>query len=152
MKARGSILALGLCGITAQVAGPIPRRVNAGDPVEGGAGCAGKNGDGNGDGSLMWEQATTDINQDGVITPAPLGALIQDHGPDGVAWQEALKRCEDLHLAGQDDWRLPSARELESLLDYQRDEPYPSISSAFRAEPACYWTDHARALQALGGL
>jgi hypothetical protein len=37
---------------------------------------------------------------------------------DGVArtWQDALARCEGLSLAGFDDWRLPDARELESLV------------------------------------
>ncbi|MCP5493298.1 MAG: DUF1566 domain-containing protein [Leptospiraceae bacterium] len=35
-------------------------------------------------------------------------------------WKEALYFCEKLHFAGKDDWRLPNAKELHSIVDYTR--------------------------------
>jgi hypothetical protein len=42
-------------------------------------------------------------------------------GKDGrMDWQEALAWAEGLTYAGQSDWRLPNAKELQSLVDYGR--------------------------------
>ncbi len=38
----------------------------------------------------------------------------------GLDWQEALAWCEGLEVAGHDDWRLPGAKELQTLVDYSR--------------------------------
>jgi hypothetical protein len=35
-------------------------------------------------------------------------------------WEEALDYCEGLDLGGQTDWRLPNAKELQSIVDYDR--------------------------------
>jgi hypothetical protein len=39
----------------------------------------------------------------------------------------ALLYCEELTLAGHDDWRLPNVRELLSILDYGRLPPVDSV-------------------------
>jgi hypothetical protein len=54
---------------------------------------------------------------DGTVLDAATGLRWQQVG-DGVArtWQGALASCEGLSLAGLDDWRLPDAKELESLV------------------------------------
>jgi hypothetical protein len=40
---------------------------------------------------------------------------------DGMMnWNEALKWVENLEFAGHDDWRLPNAKELQSIIDYTR--------------------------------
>jgi hypothetical protein len=76
-----------------------------------------------------------------------------DHQDGSLKWEEALDFCEDLSLAGQDDWRLPNAKELQSIVDYRR-SPATSNSAAIdsvfestaiqdekseRNYP-CYWT------------
>lgn len=46
-----------------------------------------------------------------------------DAGPfsDGsLNWEEALSWCESLDFAGRADWRLPNAKELQSIVDYTR--------------------------------
>ena len=38
----------------------------------------------------------------------------------GMNWEDALAYSEELRLAGFDDWRLPNAKELQSIVDYSR--------------------------------
>ena len=60
-------------------------------------------------------------NGDGTVTDAATGLMWQqaDNGA-GKTWKEALSYAENLVLAGHDDWRLPNAKELQSILDYTR--------------------------------
>ncbi len=44
-------------------------------------------------------------------------------------WVEALAYCEDLELAGFTDWRLPSIKELQSIINYGRS--YPAIDQEY---------------------
>ncbi len=47
--------------------------------------------------------------------------LADTYYKDGrMDWPEALSFCEGLSLAGHDDWRLPNAKTLESIVDYRR--------------------------------
>lgn len=60
-------------------------------------------------------------NGDGTVTDRATGLTWQkaDSGR-GMNWQEALDCAENLKLAGHDDWRLPNAKELQSIVDYTR--------------------------------
>lgn len=42
------------------------------------------------------------------------------HKDGRLDWREALRFCEDLDFAGRNDWRLPNAKELHSVVDYRR--------------------------------
>ncbi|MDV7339956.1 DUF1566 domain-containing protein [Terasakiella sp. A23] len=56
--------------------------------------------------------------------------LQQTKSKDGrVDWGEALSFCEGLELDGFSDWRLPSSKELQSLVDYTR-SPQRTSSAA----------------------
>ncbi len=48
--------------------------------------------------------------------------LMWQRADDGVMrdWEEALAYAEALELGGYDDWRLPNAKELQSIVDYSR--------------------------------
>lgn len=72
--------------------------------------------DGNGFGENQYQD-----NGDGTVTDLSTGLMWQQ-ADDGVGrnWEEALAYAEDLELAGYADWRLPNARELQSILDYTR--------------------------------
>ncbi len=60
-------------------------------------------------------------NADGTITDIATGLMWQQaDSKDGMIWEHALAYAEGLELAGHDDWRLPDAKELQSLVDYTR--------------------------------
>ncbi|MGB2959808.1 MAG: DUF1566 domain-containing protein [Bacteroidota bacterium] len=71
---------------------------------------------------------------DGTITDIATGLQWQK-SDDGVArnWEEALGYAESLTLGGYDDWRLPNAKELQSLLDYSK---APDATDPARRGPA----------------
>lgn len=60
-------------------------------------------------------------NGDGTVSDTATGLMWQqaDNGA-GTIWGEALAYCENLSLAGYDDWRLPNIKELHSIVDYSR--------------------------------
>ena len=60
-------------------------------------------------------------NGDGTITDQATGLTwMQGDSAKGLNWRDALEYAEDLELARHDDWRLPSAKELQSIVDYSR--------------------------------
>lgn len=75
-------------------------------------------------------------NNDGTITDQATGLIWMkvDSGDSSVGssiadttkkdgslnWPEALAFCENLTYAGRDDWKLPNAKELHSIVDYTR--------------------------------
>lgn len=72
----------------------------------------------NGDGTitdlvtgLMWQQSP-DVNEDGVID-----------GDDKVTYDEAVNGASTFELAGYDDWRLPTIKELYSLILFSGIDP-----------------------------
>jgi len=55
-------------------------------------------------------------------------------------WGEALAYCEGLSFAGKEDWRLPSIKELATIIDEAAVEP-PVVRAVFSAVPTGrYWS------------
>lgn len=81
-------------------------------------------------------------NGDGTITDHATGLmwmkLDSGHlkaGPnkDGkLNWQQALEWAENLDYAGHNDWRLPNAKELQSIVDYSR---CPDVTNSAAINP-----------------
>ncbi len=73
-------------------------------------------------------------NNNGTITDLSTGLMWQI-ADDGITrnWEEALSYAQDLTLANYNDWRLPSAKELQSIVDYTR-SPKTSNSPAIFEE------------------
>lgn len=82
----------------------------------------------NGDGTvtdnatgLMWLQADS-------------AALKAGSNADGkMNWSEAMAWAEGLEFAGHDDWRLPNAKEMQSIVDYTRS---PDTTKSAAIDPA----------------
>ena len=69
-------------------------------------------------------------NGDGTITDRATGLTwtefdsghlkAGEHKDGKLNWEQALRWTEDLEFAGHSDWRLPNAKELQSIIDYTR--------------------------------
>jgi hypothetical protein len=72
-------------------------------------------------------------NSDGSVTDQATGLVWQKNDSAiSLSWQQALAYCDTLSLAGQEDWRLPDAKSLQSLVDYFR-SPATTQSAAIDA-------------------
>lgn len=60
-------------------------------------------------------------NNDGTVTDNATRLMWQqaDNGQT-MNWQQALAYAENATIAGHSDWRLPTAKELQSIIDYSR--------------------------------
>ena len=69
-------------------------------------------------------------NGDGTVTDNATGLtwMKADSGK-GMDWPSALEYAETLEYAGHSDWRLPNAKELQSIIDYTR-SPDTTASAA----------------------
>jgi len=60
-------------------------------------------------------------NGNGTVTDTSTGLMWQKAtAPGTYTWKEALSYCEGLTLAGFNNWRLPTIKELRSIVDYDR--------------------------------
>lgn len=67
-------------------------------------------------------------NGNGTVSDHRAGLVWQQAEIPDRNWDEAIRYCEDLVLAGTSDWRLPSLREIRALNDESRVRP--SIDTA----------------------
>lgn len=72
-------------------------------------------------------------NNNGTITDNATGLMWQQ-SDDGITrdWQNALSYAENLSLGNHSDWRLPNAKELQSIVDYSRS---PSATNSPAIDP-----------------
>ncbi len=60
-------------------------------------------------------------NGDGTVTDEATGLTwMRADSERSMDWREALEYASNVELAGHDDWRLPDAKELQSIVDYSR--------------------------------
>jgi len=70
---------------------------------------------------------------DGTVIDSNTGLMWQQaDSVTGLNWEDALAYAEGLTLAGHDDWRLPNAKELQTILDYTRS---PDTSGSAAIDP-----------------
>jgi hypothetical protein len=87
-------------------------------------------------------------NGDGTISDLATGLMwmkydtgMFDLGPAGngkMDWKSAMKHCAGLQYAGYGDWRLPDAKQLHSIVDYERCPDVtdsPAINPLFDCTP-----------------
>ena len=80
-------------------------------------------------------------NGDGTVTDAVTGLMWQQAATlDLYAWSDAVAFCPTLVLAGHTDWRLPSAIELVSIVDYGQLNPSINANYFPDAPASAFWS------------
>lgn len=95
------------------------------------------------DGAYVIAPLSYTDNGDGTVTDDHTGVIWQQGQSDNpMSWDEAEAYCGSLTLGAASDWRLPSRRELVSIIDYGILYPGPTIDSTyFPNTPAvAFWT------------
>jgi hypothetical protein len=63
-------------------------------------------------------------NGDGTVNEKIGGLMwVQETKSGLLDWEESLQYCEDLEYAGHKDWKLPSNKEMTSIVDLTRQKP-----------------------------
>jgi len=79
--------------------------------------------------------------QGDVVIDAATGLTWQQGYQVDVTWQQALRYCDVLELGGHDDWRMPSIREMQSIVDDTRSAPaLDPVFDSGRTATGFYWT------------
>jgi len=68
-------------------------------------------------------------NGDGTVSDSATGLMWAKYDSGhGLNWEEALGFCENFHQAGYNDWRLPTIKELNSIVDYNKGQNDAAIN------------------------
>mgnify|MGYP000052905118 CR=1 FL=1 len=80
-------------------------------------------------------------NGNGTITDKNTGLIWQKGSPDSTMdWNSSLTYCENLTLAGYENWRLPTIKELISIVDYCQYDPAINIEFFPNTASDKYWS------------
>jgi hypothetical protein len=85
----------------------------------------------------------TDNDGDGTVTDNSSGLMWQkdtSYDTETMDWEQALAYCERLTLGGYKDWRLPTIKELQSLVDYSKSNPSIDTTSFPNTVSSFYWS------------
>lgn len=93
------------------------------------------------------EQKRFLVKGDGAVTDTSTGLTWQQDTAGAMNWDAALKYCASLEVAGG-GWRLPTRRELESVLDLDRYDPAIDIIAFPGTMSSYYWSSTALTLYA----
>jgi hypothetical protein len=83
-------------------------------------------------------------NGDGTIFDTDTGVMwLQNanHFNDTFEWQDSVDVCAALDFAGHNDWRLPTVKEIISLIDYGENNPVLPKGHPFKnVQSDFYWS------------
>ena len=71
-------------------------------------------------------------NQDQTITDTASQLMWQKDDSESINWLDAVEQCQNATTASYSDWRLPNAKELQSIVDYSRS---PDTTSSATINP-----------------
>lgn len=104
-------------------------------------------------------------NGNGTISDNATGLMwMQNDNAQAISWENALSFAENFESAGFSDWRLPTSKELQSIVDYSRSPKTtnsPAINPVFNCtkitneagneDYPCFWTGTTHASMMGGG-
>ncbi len=81
------------------------------------------------------------VNGDGTITDPTTGLMWQQASASGTyTWAQGLSYCENLSLGGYSDWRMPTIKELASIVDLSKSSPAVNPEFFPDTQPSNYWS------------
>jgi len=84
-------------------------------------------------GNSQYGQNQFTDNGNGTITDQASGLMwMQNDNGEALSWEEALSYAENFSFNNYTDWRLPSAKELQSIVDYTRS---PATTNSAAIDP-----------------
>lgn len=83
-------------------------------------------------GNTSYGQNSLNNNYDLTISDNATGLMWQQYDSGPMDWDNAIYTCENALTAGYGDWRLPNAKELQSILDYSYS---PDTTSSAAIDP-----------------
>ena len=94
------------------------------------------------DGSYTTNPPSYTVNNDGTVFDNNTWLTWQKQD-DGVTrtWDNAKNYCSNLTFGGHDDWRLPSKKELESIVNYGKYAPAIDLQIFPNTKSGNYWSD-----------
>ena len=75
-----------------------------------------------------------------IVTDTRTGLVWQRAPGPPAIWNAALDYCENLSLAGANDWRLPNVKELATIVDELQNAPRIDQSAFPTTAPAYFWS------------
>merc|ERR1719233_224498 len=82
-------------------------------------------------GSLDYGTNVFQNNNDGTISDMATGLMwLQSDSSADLDWEGALAYAESMSFAGYSDWRLPTIKELNSIVDYSKSQGEPAIDES----------------------
>ena len=80
-------------------------------------------------------------NNDGTVTDMNTGLMWQQAtAPGTYTWKQALAYCDTTTLAGHTDWRLPTSKELHSIIDNSHLDPAIDTAIFPGTQASRYWS------------
>lgn len=80
-------------------------------------------------------------NGDGTVTDLPAGLMWQKQADNTArTWVDSINYCEGLSLGGHDDWRMPNAKELSSIVDTTKQSPAVDTTYFAGISSDVYWS------------
>ena len=80
------------------------------------------------------------VNNDSTVTDNKTGLVWQQAEGGKMNWESALSYCESLPFGGKDDWRLPNSKELQTVVDYTKNNPAIDKSIFIDAKSTSYFS------------
>jgi len=68
------------------------------------------------------------------------GLIWQKENKKEMTWKESLKYCENLYLSNRKDWRLPTIKELMSIVDFSSNDPAINRRIFSETKSVHYWS------------
>jgi hypothetical protein len=88
-------------------------------------------------------------NGNGTVTDESTGLMWQQETPTKeTTLNQSITYCKKLKLGGYTDWRLPTIKELNTIVDYNRCNPAIDSDLFPNTPPLTYWTSTIRQIHA----